>query len=293
MTAAAEAYDRHVGRYGRQLAAGLIGAAAIRPGQRLLDVGCGPGALTRELAAIVGAEHVSAIDPSPAFVRACRARVPGAEVQIGVAGHIPLSDNAFDAVVSQLVVPLIPDRQAGVREMARVTRPGGTVAACVWDAANMPLLQAFWDAALDVAPAEAGRFGEGERIGFRDPELLATLWSEAGLVDVATDELLVTAHYDDFDDLFTPFTSGTGNSGTVYRELDAADQRRVRNTAARLLGDPEGQFTLTARAWLVRGTVGEQRRGRDSNPRTRLTPVTRFPVVPVQPLRHLSWGGEG
>lgn len=252
---AADTYDRHVGRYGRQLAAGLIAYAAIRSGQRVLDVGCGPGALTRELAAVVGAEHVAAIDPSPDFVEACRSRVPGADVRLGIAEELPFPDDSFDAVASQLVVPLIPDRATGLREMTRVTRPGGTIAACVWDAADMPLLQAFWDAALDIAPTQAGRFDEGQRIGYRDPETLATLWNASGLVNVATDEVLVTAGYDDFDDLLAPFSSGTGNSGSVYRALDAADQQRLRDTAAQLLGQPVRGFTLTARAWLVRGTV--------------------------------------
>lgn len=250
---AAAAYDRHVGRYGEQLAAGLMGAAGVRLGRHVLDVGCGPGHLTRGLAAVVGAERVAAVDPSEAFVDACRGRVPGADVRVGVAEQLPFTDDTFDAVLAQLVVPLMSDREAGVREMTRVARPGGVVAACVWDPTEMPLLRAFWDAALAVAPDRAGAFDEGGRIGYRDPQELATLWTGCGLSDVRTGELRVSGEYEGFDDLFAPFTAGTGNSGTVYRGLVDADRQRLRKEAYRLLGQPTDGFRLTARAWLVCG----------------------------------------
>ena len=133
MTGVAAAYDRHVDRYGAQLAAELIHVAGLQPGQRALDVGCGPGALTCALADAVGAEHVAAIDPSEAFVAACRSRVPGADVRVGRGERLPFGDASFDIVLAQLVVQLMDDREAGVREMARVARPGGVLAACVWD----------------------------------------------------------------------------------------------------------------------------------------------------------------
>ena len=250
---AAAAYDRHVGRYGSQLGAGLVTAAGVRPGGRVLDVGCGPGPLTRELAAVVGAERVAAVDPSEAFVAACRVRVPGADVRVGVAEHLPFAADSFDAVLAQLVVPLMDDCEAGVQEMARVARPGGAVAACVWDATNMPLLRAYWDAALAVAPGRAGAFDEGRRIGYPDPQELADLWSTCGLSAIVTGQLLVSADYSDFDDLFEPFTAGTGNSGSVYRSLGDADRQRLNEEAYRRLGEPTGRFTLTARAWWVYG----------------------------------------
>lgn len=250
---AAAAYDRHVGRYGARLAAGLIAAAGLEPGMRALDVGCGTGQLTERLASVLGAENVAAIDPSEDFAAACRMRVPGAEVRVGIAERLPFADGAFDAVLSQLVVPLLTDRAEGVREMARVTRPGGVVAACVWDATRMPLLQAFWDAALDVAPGPAGAFDEGRRIGFRSADELAGAWCEAGLRPVVTGELEVQADYEGFDDLFRPFTAGSGNSGSVCRSLDPAGRERLRAGAFENLGRPAGAFTLTAHAWWVRG----------------------------------------
>lgn len=250
---AADAYDRHVGRYGSQLAAGLIDAAGVPSDGCVLDIGCGPGPLTSALAARVGAERVAAIDPSEVFVQACRARVPGADVRVGVAERLPFTTGRFDAVLAQLVVPLMEDREAGVREMARVARPGAAVAACVWDSTTMPLLSAYWDAALAVAPDRAGAFDEGGRVGYPDAEDLAALWRRCGLAEVVTGEILVTADYSGFDDLFEPFAAGSGNSGSVYRGLGDADRRRLRGAAFRLLGEPAGGFTLTARAWWVRG----------------------------------------
>ncbi len=151
--ASADAYDRLVGRYGAQLASALIDFASVEPGIRVLDVGCGPGALTAALAGRLGTGNVSAADPSEPFVEACRARLPGVEVVLAAAEALPFAEGTFDGTLSQLVVNFMRDAEAGVREMARVTRPGGVVASCVWDyAGEMTLLRAFWDAAREVDP---------------------------------------------------------------------------------------------------------------------------------------------
>jgi SAM-dependent methyltransferase len=249
----AEAYGHHVGRYGAQLAAGLIDVAGVRRGQRALDVGCGPGPLTYALADALGAENVAAVDPSEPFVEACRMRVPGADVRVGVGERLPFADGSFDAVLAQLVVQLMEDREAGVREMARVTRPGGTVAACVWDSRHMPLLRSFWDAALAAAPERAGAIDDGRRVGYETPDELAGRFERCGLADVATGELLVHAEYESFDDLFRPFAAGVGHSGACFASLDSAGKKAVAADAHRRLGSPEGSFTLTARAWWARG----------------------------------------
>jgi ubiquinone/menaquinone biosynthesis C-methylase UbiE len=252
---AAEAYDHHVGRYGAQLAAGLIAAAGIGPGQRVLDVGCGPGPLTRALAGRLGSESVAAVDPSEPFVETCRSRVPGADVRVGVGEQLPFAADEFDAVLAQLVVQLMDDADAGVQEMARVARPGGTIAACTWDSRTMPVLRSFWDAALDVAPERADALDDVKRVGYESPEALAGLWRVNGLTDVSTGEILVHADYKGFDDMFRPFAAGAGHSGACFTALDEADQQRLRGDVRRRLRSPDGPFTLTARAWWVRGTV--------------------------------------
>jgi SAM-dependent methyltransferase len=255
MTAAsaADAYDRHVGRYGAELAAGLLDVAGVRAGQLVLDVGCGPGPLTRALADVVGADNVAAVDPSPPFVEACRRRVPGADVREAVGEDLPFDDDRFDVVLAQLVVQLMDDRDTGVREMARVARPAGTVAACVWDSRRMPLLRAFWDAAADVAPERAGVLDEGRQVGYPSPDELATVFRSAGLHGIATGELSVSADYVGFDDLLQPFAAGVGHSGACFASLSRPTQAAHIAAMRDRLGNPAGPFTLQAFAWWVRG----------------------------------------
>src|SRR5213596_2920689 len=131
--AAVDAYDRHVGRYGAELAREMVRVTGVRAGQRALDVGCGTGALTVMLAEVLGAGNVAAIDPSERFVAACRDRAPGADLRVGIGEELPWSDAEFDAVLAQLVVYGMNDARRGAAEMRRVARPGGAVSACIWD----------------------------------------------------------------------------------------------------------------------------------------------------------------
>ena len=247
-------YDRHVGRYGAALAAGLIDVAAVRSGDRVLDVGCGTGQLASAVAAIVGGENVAAIDPGEGVVEVCRQRVPKGDVRVGTAESLPFADGDFDAVLAQLVINLVDDPRAAVREMARVARPGGVVAACFWDDEEMPLLRSFWDAARELAPAEHSRVSAQAQVGVPDVELLRGWWQQAGLGDVALGRFEVAADYESFDDLWFAFDAGIGHSGTLYASLDAEPQAAVRATVHRRLGSPDGAFRLTAKVRTVRGT---------------------------------------
>ena len=128
-----DAYDFFMGRWSRLLAPALAEAAGIAAGHRVLDVGCGPGALTGVLVDLVGAGSVAACDPSESFVAACTERHPGVDVQQAGAENLPWPDHDFDAVLAQLVLNFVPDRTAAAAEMTRVLRPGGTMATAVWD----------------------------------------------------------------------------------------------------------------------------------------------------------------
>ena len=251
----AEAYDRHIGRYCAELARALIGAAGVEPGGSALDVGCGPGALTSELVAVLGAERVVAVDPSEPFVESCRARLPGVRVELAAAEALPLPDDSVDTALAQLVVNFMSDPPAGVREMRRVTRPGGTVAAAVWDyAGEMTLLRLFWDAAVALDPDAEGR-DEGRSMPHCTPDSLAGLWSDAGLRDTSVSAAVVSAGYDGFEDLWRPLEAGVAPSGAYTVSLPAAERAALKAELRRRLAAGDDPFRMTARAWVVTGTV--------------------------------------
>ncbi|MGH2865990.1 MAG: class I SAM-dependent methyltransferase [Solirubrobacteraceae bacterium] len=247
----ADAYDGYMGRYSRRLAPQLADFAGIEPGQRVLDVGCGPGALTSELAVRVGANRVAAADPAQRFAQACAARVRGADVRTASAEALPWPAGSFDAVLSQLVVSFIADADAGIGEMRRVAHRGGTITACSWDYADqMQMLRIFWDAALALDP---GAPDEARVMGYSDPDSLRELWLRAGLRDVETGPLVVHAEYADFAEYWEPFLSGTGPAGAYCASLDAGRRAALRDECCRRLGAPQRPFALAARAWAVRG----------------------------------------
>jgi SAM-dependent methyltransferase len=229
--------------------------AGLRAGARALDVGCGPGALATELAAQLGAENVAAVDPSEPFAAACAARLPGVRVEVAAAESLPFEDAGFDAALSQLVVNFMGDPAAGVAEMRRVTRPGGVVAAAVWDyAGEMTLLRRFWDAAVALDPA-AAEHDEGRSMPHCSPDELRLLWEGAGLRDVTTAELVVDAGYENFDDLWQPLESGVAPSGAYAAALAPAARAALREELRGRLGLGGGPFRLSARAWFVSGRV--------------------------------------
>jgi SAM-dependent methyltransferase len=251
-TAAVENYDRFMGRYAIGLAPKLAVAAGVRAGMRVLDVGCGPGALAVELAGRVGEDNVAAIDPTPQFVAACRARVPGADVRDGVAESLPWDDGTFDVAMCSLVVAWMSDADQGIREMARVTKPGGTVAAAMWDipGGGLPLVSHFWRAARELDPSIAdGPPSPGVSEGD-----LVERFGRAGLQGVTGGTLETSVDYAGFDDYWEPFTRAGGpSSGAFYDSLDEVGKATLRDTVRASL--PEGPFTLPARAWLALGTV--------------------------------------
>jgi SAM-dependent methyltransferase len=245
-----DAYEAFMGRYSRGLSAPFADFAGIVAGHRALDVGCGPGILTEELVARLGADAVAAVDPSPSFVEAARAKLNGVTVVEASADALPFPDEAFDAALAQLVVHFMPDPVAGLREMRRVTRSGGVVAASVWDhAGGRGPLGVFWRAANEIGGEVVDESGmPGTREGH-----LAELFEAARLGDIATTVLTVSREHPSFDDWWEPYTLGVGPAGAFVASLDEGRRAELRERCRALL--PEAPFTLTARAWTARGRV--------------------------------------
>jgi SAM-dependent methyltransferase len=246
-----EVYLRFMGRYSEPLAVLFADLAQVRRGQRALDVGCGPGALTAELASRLGPDAVSAVEPSESFVLAARRRCPGVDVRRAGAEWLPFGDDVFDVSLAQLVVHFMTDAVAGLREMARVTRPGGLVGACVWDhAGGKGPLTVFWRAVRELDPQAEDESGlAGVREGH-----LAQLFGQAGLADPRASTLTVRARYATFGEWWESFTHGVGPAGRYLASL--ADEQRTALCERCRDKLPPPPFEISAMAWTVTARVG-------------------------------------
>jgi SAM-dependent methyltransferase len=242
-----------MGRYSRPLGAVFVEACGVVRGQSVLDVGCGPGALTGALVDVVGSGAVRAFDPSPQFVADCSARHPGVDVRLGRAEAIPFDDGVFDVALAQLVLHFVTDPPQAARELRRVVRPGGIVAACVWDfAGGMQMLRTFWDAALAARPdapdeARTMRFGRHGEI--------AELFDGAGFENILEATLEVRSRYASFDELWSGFLAGVGPAGAFCVSMSSDERLAVRDGLFARLGSPDEPFELTATARYALGHV--------------------------------------
>jgi SAM-dependent methyltransferase len=247
----ADSYDRFMGRFSRLLAPQMADLAGIRAGQQALDVGCGTGALTQVLVDRLGGANVSGVDPSESFVAASRERFPGARIERGSAETLPFEDGSFDVAIAQLVVHFMGDPIGGIREMARVTRAGGVVAACVWDhAGGTGPLSLFWAAARELRHDVPD---EGHLPGAREGHL-EELFGEAGLREVEGSVVAADLEMPTFEAYWEPFGRGVGPAGAYLQQLSVADRERLEERTRVLAGT--APFTVVARAWAARGTVG-------------------------------------
>ena len=256
---AAEAYERFMGRWSRLLAPKLVTIAGVRDGDAILDVGSGTGALTVAAAAAAPSSRVVGIDVTEPYVAYARARHsrPLIAFEVGDAQKLRFATDTFDRTLSLLVVNFIPDPARALDEMIRVTKPGGTITAAVWDyGQGMEMLRVFWDEAIAIRPDLDAR-DERHQPLCRHGEL-GDLWRRRGLLDVKEEALTIATTFASFDDYWQPFLEKQGPAGAFVAALPEVDRDRVRDRLRRrLLRDgPDRRIELSARAWLVHGTVG-------------------------------------
>ena len=241
------AYARFMGRFSEPLAPLFADLVDAQPGGDVLDVGCGPGVLTQVLAERYGAEHVAAVDPTPGFVEAARERLPAVDVRLGSAEDLPFEDQRFAATYAQLVVHFMDDPVRGLAEMVRVTRPGGVVAACVWDhPGGRGPLTPFWSTVAELDPDGVAEPSAGSRAGD-----LVRRFEAAGLEDVRGGELAVTVHQASFEEWWAPYAQPAGSVGDYLARCTPDQVAALRARCLEKLG--AGPFDLTAWTWTATG----------------------------------------
>jgi trans-aconitate methyltransferase len=252
------AYERYVGRWSRTVATEFLRWLGPRPGLAWADVGCGPGTLASTILTMCEPSLVSGVDSSEGFVSLARERIsdPRARFETGDATHLPWDSAVWDVTVAGLVLNFVRDHDSMVREMARVTRPGGSVAAYVWDyAGGMQMMRHFWDAAVAVSPDDA-KLDQAERFPLCQPGPLQALFERVDLKAVTVRAIEIPTVFQNFDDYWKPFLGRTGAAPTYLASVGDEVRERIRlYLESRLASTPDGPIELTARAWAVRGVV--------------------------------------
>lgn len=248
-----DAYERFMGRWGNELAPLFVSYVGIQDGARVLDVGAGTGALALTIEASRPKSEIVGIDPSDGLLEQAKRRAKRAKFEVGDAQALTFKDATFDATLAQLVMNFVPDHEKALREMARVTKPGGVVGACVWDyGGGMQMLRVFWDDAVALDPSAAPK--DESHMKLSKPGELAELWRRVGLTAVDEKPLAVEQHFASFEDYWSPFLGGAGPAGEYVKSLDKAAVDRLSAKLRARLGS--GPFTLKSAANCVKGTKG-------------------------------------
>ena len=262
MFSAGDAYERFMGRWSRTLAVPFVQFAGVQSGDSVLDVGSGTGAVTAAVAALSPASHIVGIDPAAALVNFAQAHHAGDLIrfEVGDAQQLRFPDRSFARTLSLLNLNFIPDPGKAIQEMSRVTQPGGTVAAAVWDyGKGMEMLRAFWDEAVALnANADAG---DERHMPFSAEGELREFFREQEFDQISSEALTVETRFSSFDDYWLPFLQKQGPAGAYAASLPAAEIEALRERLRRrFLGDgSDGAIVLRARAWAVRGMLPQDR----------------------------------
>jgi SAM-dependent methyltransferase len=246
-----DAYDRFMGRYSSPLAARFADFAGVAAPQRALDVGAGTGALTAELVRRLGEESVAAAEPSTDYAASLRKRFPGLDMREAAAEQLPWEDRSFDAALAQLVVVFLNDVPGAVRELARVTRPGGVVGTCMWEVDGVEMMKALNEIRQRLSPG-----GFSPSTEYRDETSLRRLFEEAGLADVETTRIEVSVEYETVDELWEPAIHVGGPGGPAVNTFSPEQLAAGRVIFEEALGSPTGRYSLTGSAAAVRGVTG-------------------------------------
>ena len=254
----ASSYEKYMGRWSARLAPLFAKFAGIQDGERVLDVGCGTGSLIEALANLTRRSEIVGIDPTPEFITYSRERFtePRITLDQGSAFELPYPESSFDCSLSMLVFHLISTPDKAVREMRRVTKPGGAVAACTWDGSGgMELSTCFWTEAVQLEPAAEAHAEKSRSCSLKGE--LSALWETTGLKDVYETAIDIRMDFTSFDDYWLPYLGGVGPTGVYVAGLtdEGRDALRERLRSRVLSGRSDGPFALSARAWAVRGRV--------------------------------------
>lgn len=254
----ATSYDKFMGRWSARLAPLFAEFARVRDGDSVLDVGCGTGSLVQAVANLTRRSKIVGVDPTPGFIAYARQRFadPRITFDLGSALELPYPGGSFDRSLSMLVLFLIPTPDKAASEMRRVTKPGGTVAACTFDGSGgMELVRIFWDEANRLDPGAEARSESPKHCNLKGQ--LSELWKTTGLNDVQETAIEIQMDFNSFDDYWLPMLEGVGPTGVYVAALSDEGRGALRDGLRKRLlsGRSDGPFVLRARSWVVRGTV--------------------------------------
>jgi trans-aconitate methyltransferase len=251
-------YERYVGRWSRKVAREFLAWISMPPGIAWADVGCGTGALAECILGQCEPASIACVDKADGFVAAARQSITDSRVTFDTADAtiLPWETDMFDVTVSGLVLNFVPDHHAMACEMARVTKPGGKVAAYVWDyGRGMEMMRHFWDTAIAVTPSDS-KLDQAERFPICRPEALQSLFGDIGLKAVSSRAIDIPTVFRNFDDYWTPFLGKTGAAPTYLASVDESTREKIRAALeSRLIPSTDGTIALRARAWAVQGIV--------------------------------------